>query len=126
MTAKIPRKTLQLKPKMPASSGAQLREQGDIANQQINSGVAEGDPTIQQSIDLDKKDDVPEKDISQGKSPTDPRKNEPNIIFSICAILAFLVIGYTVFALAAQFVSTWEGKQIPVVGFEQINQSAKK
>jgi hypothetical protein len=126
VTAKIPRKTLQLKPKMPASSGAQLREQGDIANQQINSGVDEGDQTIQQSIDLEKKDEAADGNVPLNKAAADAGKNEPNIIFSICAILAFLVIGYTVFALAAQFASTWQGKQIPVVGFEQINQSAKK
>ena len=125
VTTKIPRKTLQLKPKAPVSSGAQLREQGDIANQQINSGVDEGDQTIQQSLDLEKKDE-PAEGTAKKKSAVKPGTNEPNIIFSICAILAFLVVGYIVFALSAQFLSTWQGKQIPVVGFEQINQSAKK
>ena len=125
VTTKIPRKSLQLKPKAPVSSGAQLREQGDIANQQIHSGVAEGDQTIQQSLDLDKKEDSAGKPVTS-KSAADAGKNEPNIIFSICAILAFLVIGYIVFALSAQFLSIWQGKQIPVVGFEQIDQGAKK
>ena len=125
VTTKIPRKTLQLKPKMPASSGAQLREQGDIANQQINSGVAEGDQTIQQSLDLDKKED-PAKQVSKKKSEPKSGTSEPNIIFSICAILAFLVIGYMVFSLAAQFLNTWQGQQIPVVGFEQSSGNTSK
>ena len=51
---------------------------------------------------------------------------EPHFIFSICAIVAFLIVGYIVFALSAQFLSTWEGKQIPVAGFQQILDSEKK
>ena len=127
VTTKIPRKTLQLKPKMP--SEAKLKEQGDIANQKINSGVEEGSQTIEQTgmdpaippqpspIPTEKPLDVQNKKTGTG---------EPHIVFSICAILAFLVVGYIVFALTAQFLNTWEGKKIPVAGFQQIFDSAKK
>ena len=127
VTTKIPRKTLQLKPKMP--SEAKLKEQGDIANQKINSGVEEGSQTIEQTgmdpaippqpspIPTEKPLDVQKKKTGTG---------EPHIVFSICAILAFLVVGYIVFALTAQFLNTWEGKKIPVAGFQQIFDSTKK
>ena len=127
VTTKIPRKTLQLKPKMP--SEAKLKEQGDIANQNIKSGVEEGSQTIEQTgmdpalppqptpVPTEKPLDIPLKKTGSG---------EPHIIFSICAILAFLVVGYIVFALTAQFLNTWEGKKIPVAGFQQIFDSAKK
>ena len=110
VTAKIPRKTLQLKPKLPPSSGAQLREQGDIANQHINSGVDEGEQTIQQSVDLEKKNDASGKNVPLNGSAADSGKSEPNIIFTICAILALLVIGYMVFSLATQFLNLWQGQ----------------
>lgn len=124
VTTKIPRKTLQLKPKMPtASNEARLKEQGDIANQQIKTQVDAGDQTIQQAgMDDSKPEASAEKADSKGKKGA----GEPNIIFSISAILAFLVIGYTVFALTAQFLSIWEGKQIPVAGFQQIFEKSKK
>lgn len=126
VTTKIPRKTLQLKPKMPTiANEARLKEQGDIANQQIKSGVEEGDQAIQQAgIDDSKLDTMAGKQLDTKKGKKDA--GEPNIIFSISAILAFLVIGYTVFALTAQFLSIWEGKQIPVAGFQQIFEKSKK
>lgn len=130
VTTKIPRKTLQLKPKMPnVSNEAKLKEQGDIANQQIKSGVEEGDQTIQQAgMDAEPKPDENKKSAEQSidADKNGKKGSEPNIIFSIAAILAFLIIGYTVFALTAQFLSIWEGKQIPVAGFQQIYQSSKK
>ena len=104
---------------------ARLKEQGDIANQQIKSGVEEGDQAIQQAgIDESKLDTMAGKQLDTKKGKKDV--GEPNIIFSISAILAFLVIGYTVFALTAQFLSIWEGKQIPVAGFQQIFENSKK
>ena len=118
-----PEKTLQLKPKMPAASNeARLKEQGDIANQNIKSGVEAGDQTIQQEVggDENKPAETPLDKDKKGKTA------EPNIIFSISAILAFLIIGYTVFALTAQFLNMWEGKQLPVAGFQQIFDSSKK
>ncbi|MBQ6599075.1 MAG: hypothetical protein IJH79_16110 [Lentisphaeria bacterium] len=126
VTTKIPRKTLQLKPKMPAANEAKLKEQGDIANQNIKSGVEAGDQTIQQQTDsVD--ENKPPVELPLGKGKDKKGKNaEPNIIFSISAILAFLIIGYTVFALTAQFLNMWEGKQLPVAGFQQIFNSSKK
>ena len=122
VTTKIPRKTLQLKPKMPsAPTEAKLKEQGDIANQNIKSGVEAGDQTIQQTDSA--QDDKPLVDTDKDKKG---KNAEPNIIFSISAILAFLIIGYTVFALTAQFLNMWEGKQLPVAGFQQIFNSSKK
>ena len=44
----------------------------------------------------------------------------------ISAILAFLVIGYTVFALTAQYLNLWEQKSVPVVGFQQLDQQLNK
>ena len=122
VTTKIPRKTLQLKPKMPsAPTEAKLKEQGDIANQNIKSGVDAGEQTIQQDTgSANEKTPVPTGMDKNGKNA------EPNIIFSISAILAFLIIGYTVFALTAQFLDMWEGKEIPVAGFQQIFDSSKK
>ncbi|MBE6374366.1 MAG: hypothetical protein E7055_20165 [Lentisphaerae bacterium] len=121
VTTKIPRKTLQLKPKMPsAPTEAKLKEQADIANQNIKSGVEAGDQTIQQQTDSAQDDKPAVGKNKKGKSA------EPNIIFSISAILAFIIIGYTVFALTAQFLNMWEGKQLPVAGFQQIFNSSKK
>ena len=120
VTTKIPRKTLQLKPKMPsAPTEAKLKEQGDIANQNIKSGVEAGDQTIQQQSDAAPEENKPPIELKA-------KNAEPNIIFSISAILAFLIIGYTVFALTAQFLNMWEGKQLPVAGFQQIFDSSKK
>ena len=119
VTTKIPRKTLQLKPKMPASNEARLKEQGDIANQNIKSGIEAGDQTIQQQSDAAPEENKPPIELKA-------KNAEPNIIFSISAILAFLIIGYTVFALTAQFLNMWEGKQLPVAGFQQIFNSSKK
>ena len=137
VTTKIPRKTLQLKPKMPPG-GATLREQGDIANQKITSGVEEGDQTIKQAgVEQEKKLELKKKAPSETpaapppvveKKPKEKGKyvpREPNIIYSLCAILAFLVIGYTVFALTAQFLNIWQGSQISVPGFQQISGSSK-
>ncbi|MBR4663808.1 MAG: hypothetical protein IKO93_08040, partial [Lentisphaeria bacterium] len=125
VTTKIPRKTLQLKPKMPsAPTEARLKEQGDIANQNIKSGVEAGDQTIQQDVGSGD-DNKPPVEIPLDKDKKG-KNSEPNIIFSISAILAFLIIGYTVFALTAQFLNMWEGKQLPVAGFQQIFDSSKK
>ena len=121
VTTKIPRKTLQLKPKMPSTDTAKLKEQGDISNRNIKTGlVEEGEQTIKQSaeaLEAGKKKSAKENDKASA---------EPNIIFSICAILAFLVIGYTVFALTAQFLNTWQGTQIPVPGFPQVYDGSRK
>ena len=138
VTTKIPRKTLQLKPKMP-SSGATLREQGDIANQKITSGVEEGDQTIKQSgVEQGKKLELRKKapaEVPEASAPAVEQKpkekgkyvpREPNIIYSLCAILAFLVLGYTVFALTAQFLNIWQGSQISVPGFQQSSATLKK
>ena len=136
VTTKIPRKTLQLKPKMP-SGGATLREQGDIANQKIKSGVEEGDQTIKQAgVEPSKKLELKKKPTEETPVPTPveikPKEKgkyvprEPNIIFSLCAILAFLFIGYTVFALTAQFLNIWQGSQISVPGFQQSSATLKK
>ena len=138
VTTKIPRKTLQLKPKMP-SSGATLREQGDIANQKITSGVEEGDQTIKQSgVEQGKKLELRKKapaEAPEAPAPAVEQKpkekgkyvpREPNIIYSLCAILAFLVLGYTVFALTAQFLNIWQGSQISVPGFQQSSATLKK
>ena len=120
VTTKIPRKTLQLKPKMPAAATeARLKEQGDIANQNIKSGVEAGEQSIKQ-------ENEPPVEKAVAKSKKDSSNAEPNIIFSISAIIAFIIIGYTVFALTAQFLNMWEGQKLPVAGFQQIFDSSKK
>ena len=122
VTAKIPRAKLQLKPSKPAmpaapAEGAQLREQGDIANRLKQRKEEENEQTIAQAS-LDHAD--------SGKKKSAKAAGEPHLIFAICAILAFLVIGYMVFAQVAQYLNTWEKQQIPVVGFEQLDKSLAK
>ena len=125
VTTKIPRSKLQLKPSKLAvaapNSAAQqgqpqLREQGDIANRLKAQTEEEGSQTIVQNT-------------SGNTGPSRKNKKgtdgEPHILFAICAILAFLIIGYIVFALTAQFLNTWEQKNIPVFGFQQIDQSLR-
>ena len=123
VTTKIPRKNLQLKPKLALSgqqNQAQLREQGDIANQKMKAGVEEGEQTIaQQSLE-----DAAKKTKARQKKSS-AANQEPGLVFTICAILAFLVIGFMVYALTAQFLNTWEQKNLPVVGFQQISESMK-
>ena len=122
VTTKIPRAKLQLRPTASSVSSsepppqARLREQGDISNKLKDQSSQEENQTISQSAEVQE-----EKPAENAAPEVDEQKNEPNIIFAVCAILAFLVIGYTVFALTAQYLNTWEQKKIPVVGFEQIN-----
>ncbi|MBO4631654.1 MAG: hypothetical protein J5858_07000 [Lentisphaeria bacterium] len=124
VTTKIPRKNLQLKPKLSLAgqqNQAQLREQSDIANQKINkAGVEAGEQTIaQQSLE------EAEKKAKAQKAKKSADNQEPGLIFTICAILAFLIIGFMVYALTAQFLNTWEQKSLPVIGFQQISESMK-
>ena len=128
VTTKIPRSKLQLKPSKLAASPtsaqqgqAQLREQGDIANRLKAQSTEEGSQTIVQQNTSD---------AGSGNSAASRKKKnktdgEPHIVFAICAILAFLIIGYIVFALTAQFLNTWEQKNIPVFGFQEIDQSLR-
>ena len=124
VTTRISRPKLQLRSNASSSPAAEpqqakLREQGDIANKLKDQSAQEENQTITQS-----------EDESENAAPAARKKqkggDEPNVVFAICAILAFLVIGYTVFALTAQYLNTWEQQKIPVVGFEQIDKSLKK
>ncbi len=51
---------------------------------------------------------------------------EPGIFFVATAIAALVLLGFVVYALAAQYYSSWENAKIPVVIFEQIHGSSGK
>ncbi len=145
VTTKIPRgKVVLQKPAMPSGAGTPadqpaLRQQGDIAAANLSStGVAEAEQAIQLTL---KKEEAkgPSANASEIPLPTEvpleevpikekkqTGKDEPNLFYAICAILAFLVVGYMVFALTAQYLTTWEKQQIPVVGFEELSKTLHK
>ncbi len=142
VTTKIPRsKVVLAKPSMPSAAPAadqpSLRQQGDIAAANLSAaGVAEAEQAIQLTM---KKEEIklPEQapEAAPGAEAVTPEevaaekkagKDEPNLFFAICAILAFLVVGYMVFALTAQYLTTWEKQQIPVVGFRELDQTLHK
>ena len=106
------------KPAAPAEKdGPGLKVQDELTGKVRSNGNDGGEQVITQA-----KEDAEKAEANAAKAEKGKRKNEPNLFFAICAILAFLVIGYMVFALAAQFLNTWEQQSIPVVGFEQLNQ----
>jgi|GEM_PF-2459783 len=144
VTTKIPRSKVVLqKPTLTTSSAAPadqpaLRQQGDIAAANLSTaGVAEAEQAIQLTLKKEEpkaaQEAAPEtpaegepavvEEVAAGKSSG---KDEPNLFFAICAILAFLVVGYMVFALTAQYLTTWEKQQIPVVGFRELEQTLHK
>ena len=129
VTTKLPRSKPRMKPVMPGSAArtdeAKLREQGDIANQKMEQRAIEDEQTIKQQTTGGKKGPPREIDLNAGKKEKKGAA-EPNMFFAISAILAFLVIGYTVFALTAQYLSLWEQKNIPVVGFQQLDEHLNK
>ena len=51
---------------------------------------------------------------------------EPGIFFVATAIAALVLLGFVVYALAAQYYSSWENAKIPVVIFEQLHGSSGK
>ena len=108
-------------PKPAEEDQASLRQQDNIAKANLKSGVDGDDQVIKIAEEKKEEEETPITPVVKKKS-----SSEPNILFAISAIIAFLVIGYTVFALAAQYVNKWEGKEIPVVGFQQIDEAMKK
>jgi len=126
VTTKIPRSKPRLKPIMPGAAAnsdeAKLREQGDIANQKMEQRAIEDEQTIKQEST---RDSQPGAKANAGKKDK-KGSGEPHMIFAISAILAFLVIGYMVFALTAQYLTLWEQKSIPVVGFQQLDEQLNK
>lgn len=97
--------------------GPGLKVQDELTGKVRSNGNVGGEQVITQA-----KEDAEKTEAAAANAKKGKRRNEPNLFFAICAILAFLVIGYTVFVLAAQFLNTWEQQSIPVVGFEQLNQ----
>ena len=112
-------------------------QQGDIAAANLSSaGIAEAEQAIQMTM---KKEEIKLPEQAPEAAPgveaaaseeiageKKSGKDEPNLFFAICAILAFLVVGYMVFALTAQYLTTWEKQQIPVVGFRELDQTLHK
>ena len=96
----------------------------------MKTAIAEGQQVITQTADPNAV--KPPSPVMKGKkkkgaaAAEEAARKEPNFFFAFSAILAFIVVGYIVFALTAQFLNTWEQKKIPVVGFEQIDQSLGK
>lgn len=148
VTTKIPRSKVVLqKPTIasvapapgaaPAPDQPSLRQQGDIAAANLSSaGIAEAEQAIQMTM---KKEEIKLPEQAPETAPgveaaaseeiageKKSGKDEPNLFFAICAILAFLVVGYMVFALTAQYLTTWEKQQIPVVGFRELDQTLHK
>lgn len=113
---KAPRLKLEKNQEPAKKDGPGLKVQDELTGKVRSNGNEGGEQVITQA-----KDET-DKAAADASAEKGKRKNEPNLFFAICAILAFLVIGYTVFALAAQFLNTWEQQNIPVVGFEQLNQ----
>ncbi len=143
VTTKIPRSKVVLqKPTLTPSAAPadqpSLRQQGDIAAANLSSaGVAEAEQAIQLTLKKEEpkvsQEAAPEvaaeESIVSEEAMVEKKaagKDEPNLFFAICAILAFLVVGYMVFALTAQYLTTWEKQQIPVVGFRELEQTLHK
>ncbi len=143
VTTKIPRSKVVLQkptlsPSVAPANQPSLRQQGDIAAANLSSaGVAEAEQAIQ--LTLKKEDANAPQEAAAQAAVEEPivseeavveekvaGKDEPNLFFAICAILAFLVVGYMVFALTAQYLTTWEKQQIPVVGFRELEQTLHK
>ena len=70
----------------------------------------------------EKKKAAPEKTAKGNRKKAD-EKDEPSILFSICACLALILILFTVYIMSAQYFNDWHGQQLPLVGFEQIKSS---
>ncbi|MBO5724124.1 MAG: hypothetical protein J6S58_04780, partial [Lentisphaeria bacterium] len=51
---------------------------------------------------------------------------EPHIFFAVCVIIDFVMTLFVVYTLVAHYLNTWEGKSLPVVGFEQLDAHLSK
>lgn len=98
-----------------------LREQEVIAKVNLEASEQEGEQTLEMG-------EVENKTVAEPvkKKKKKSGDGEPHMFFAVCVIIAFVVTLFTVYTLVAHYLNTWEGKKLPVVGFEQIDEHMKK
>ena len=66
----------------------------------------------------------PEEEEPEVKETGDA-KAEPSLFFAITAIASLILIAFVIYGLAGQYFNMWEGKSIPVIGYEQAASNGK-
>ena len=97
-----------------------LRKQDDIAKVNLTKNEGDGEQALQMG-------QVEEEPLE--KTPVKKKKKvsgEPHMFFAVCVIVAFVVTSFVVYTLVAHYLNTWEGKKLPVVGFEQLDAHLSK
>ena len=93
-----------------------LHVQGDIPTTKGEAVQAE-----EQAIQLNQEKEEEEAKAKALKLKA-AKKAEPSVFFTICACLALVLMLYVVYAMSAQFFTQLKAQNIPVFGFEQIQQ----